>query len=192
MCNILDTSRLTNSKGNDDLIYGDFTLEGIKSLYDLVNEIKRCERKEEIKEWVDLGCGSGLVMLALKLVDVDVEVSVLGVEIVPALADVAKKVVDVYKLKDARVIEGNFLIEDGPVFEDFWDKRSEPVCAFCHCTVVFSDESMARLGVMAQEYLPAGSFLICIGRRVERLKVVREVIVRTEWGVERAIIQSVD
>jgi len=204
LCNIRDTSRLATSD-EDDMIYGDFTLEGVKGMYDVVNRVGGGERKT----WVDMGCGSGLVLLALKLLNPVLHVH--GVEIVKPLADVARRVMSEHA--GVNVVEGDFLANKslwsfkevrraaGNSSEIYTNPASfslsfcsfiapQPVVVFCHSTVVFTDESMEKLGERARG-LPPGSFMVSVGRGVEGLEVVREVVGRAEWGAEIVIIQKV-
>jgi hypothetical protein len=167
-------------------VYGDITLPGVASmLAALPREVA------QDSTWIDLGSGSGLALLAMRLLGVK---RLVGVELIQPLVELSRTILPAAESggngggDDAVVAlhAGDFL--DGSVA--WWSGHSTPLAVFCHCTVIFTQADMVRLKDVVVKNCPSGTVFVGIGIGLPGVEVWRECLVEVSWGVEVAVFQK--
>ena len=88
----------------EPFIYGDVTLPGVGSILHSLRSKFPSTLKNESTPFVDLGSGSGLALLAVKLIEPDRPY--LGIELLPSLVDVSRTIEE---LDPESIVQADFL-----------------------------------------------------------------------------------
>ncbi|GMH86309.1 hypothetical protein TrVE_jg9131 [Triparma verrucosa] len=168
----------------EPFIYGDVTLPGVGSiLHSLGSKFPSTTLNPESTPFVDLGSGSGLALLAVKLIEPDRPY--LGIELLPSLVDVSRTIEE---LDPESIVQADFL--DGSY--DWWSSslhpHPRPKIYFSHCTVVFDPLQLSRLSFLFKKTHPSSVF-VAVGNPLPDCEIVHEFLIEVSWGVETGIIQ---